>query len=89
MRRVKEAMLLFVFVGMAGYDWPVEPDRAEAQLATSAEAIANIRKHARPESVAIELRRDPDWLHLVGGTCVIEHGEDRGTRVRVRLPLRT
>jgi two-component system NarL family sensor kinase len=28
------------------------------------EAIANIRKHARAESVAIELRRDPDWLHL-------------------------
>jgi signal transduction histidine kinase len=82
------------------------------------EAIANIRKHARADSVAIELRRDPDWLHLdvrdygvglpaddgrgrnglglhsmqerahlVGGTCVIERAEERGTRVLVRLPL--
>lgn len=84
------------------------------------EAIANIRKHAHAESVAIELRRDAEWLyldvrdhgvglpadegrgrnglgllsmqeraHLVGGTCVIERAGDRGTRVRVRIPLGT
>ena len=27
--------------------------------------------------------------HLVGGTCVIERAKDRGTRVLVRIPLRT
>jgi len=82
------------------------------------EAVANIRKHARTDSVEVDLRRDTDWLHLdvrdhgvglpvddgrggaglglvsmqerahlVGGSCVIERAEDRGTRVRVRLPL--
>ena len=82
------------------------------------EALTNIRKHARSDSVAIELRRDAEWLHLdvrdhgvgfpadegrgrnglgllsmqeraalVGGTCVVEGAEDRGTHVRVRIPL--
>lgn len=34
------------------------------------EAIANVRKHARTESVEVDLRRDGDWLHL----AVRDHG---------------
>jgi signal transduction histidine kinase len=82
------------------------------------EALANARKHARAQQVAIELRRRPDGLRLdvcddgvglpidegrgspglgllsmqerarlVGGICVIERTGNRGTRVRVQLPL--
>ena len=101
-------------------DEPLPPLVETAAFRILQVAIANIRKHAHADVVAIELRRDAEWLHLdvrdhgvglpsdegrgrlglglhtmqeraqlVGGTCVIERAEGRGTRVVVRLPLRS